>query len=203
VIFPEISMISFKMFMQRLAAAASALVLFGCGGYTSVDLGGSVSGLVTNGLVLANGSDTVAIPSGATSYKFPHQIGTHDAYNVTVQSQPANYTCVVTNTPGVASGLAISYVNVVCAKTTHALSVTVNGLTGSGLVLANGSDQVTVSAGTTSPVTAFFPTAVAETDTYGVVVLTQPTNPAQTCTVQNGTGIMGTSAPTNITVTCQ
>jgi hypothetical protein len=193
-------MTSSKTYFQRLAVCVAIAGLAGCGGYTSVDLGGTVTGLVTDGLVLANGSDTVAVPSGATSYKFPHQIGTHDAYSITVQAQPANYTCGVSSAQGTASGLSIDYANVTCAKTRHILSGTISGLTGSGLVLANGSDQVSVAAGAT---TFTFPTTVAELDTYGIVVLTQPTNPSQTCTVQNGTATMGSSNPTNITVSCQ
>jgi hypothetical protein len=191
-----------KTCIHWLAVCAAIAGLAGCGGYTTVDLGGGVSGLVTDGLVLANGTNTVAVPSGATSYKFPNPIGTHEAYSVTVQSQPANYTCVVTNTPGSASGLPITYVNVICAKTTHPLSVTVSGVVGTGMVLANGSDQVAVTANGTYT----FAGRVAELDTYGVVVLTQPKNTDgtyQTCTVQNGTGKVGTTDPTGITATCQ
>ena len=191
---------SSKTYFQWLTALAVAASLAGCSGYTTIDLGGSVTGLVTDGLVLANGSDTVAIPKNATSYKFPKQIGTHDDYSVTVVSQPAYYTCTVSSTPGRASGLDINYVNVTCSKTTHSLSGTITGLTGTGLVLANGSDQVSVAANATS---FTFPTKVAEQDTYGIVVLTQPTNPTQTCTVQNGTGVVGASDPQGIAVTCQ
>jgi hypothetical protein len=195
-------MIFSKTTIHWLATCAAIAGLAGCGGYTSVDLGGNVSGLVTDGLVLANGTDTVAVAKNATTYKFPNQIGTHDAYAVTVQAQPANYTCVVTNTPGRASGLAITYVDVVCAKTTHPLTVTVSGVTGTGMILANGSDQLPVSAD--GSVT--FLGRVAELDTYGIVVLQQPKKADgtyQTCTVQNGTGTVGTTDPTGIAVTCQ
>lgn len=191
-----------KTHIRRLAMFAAIAGLAACGGYTSVDLGGTVTGLVTDGLVLQNGTNTVAIPSGATSYKFPNQIGTHEAYGVTIKTQPAYYSCVVTNTPGTASGLSITYVNVVCSKTTHPLSVTVSGLVGTGMVLANGFDQLSVTANGTNT----FPTRVAELDTYGVVVLQQPTNTdgtRQTCTVQNGTGKVGTTDPAGIAVTCQ
>jgi len=61
----------------------------------------------------------------------------------------------------------------------------VSGLTGSGLILQdNGGDNLTITAN--GPFT--FKTAIANGNSYSVTVLTQPSNPAQTCTVTNGSG---------------
>src|SRR6267142_6393779 len=66
----------------------------------------------------------------------------------------------------------------------------VTGLAGSGLVLVNnGGDDLTVSAD--GPVT--FGRALAKGAAYLVTVLTQPTNPAQTCVVRAGSGTVTTA----------
>ena len=68
---------------------------------------------------------------------------------------------------------------------TYTLGGTVSGLKGSGLVLQNnGGDSLTISTNSTFT----FATTLANGAGYSVAVLTQPTGPAQTCTVDNGTG---------------
>jgi hypothetical protein len=90
---------------------------------------------------------------------------------------------------------------VTCTIRQRALTATINNLTGSGLVLINGSDKQTIPAGTkTWPMAS-----VNEDGAYGVTVLTQPTG--QTCAVSggssgNGSGIMGATETTTVTVTC-
>ena len=75
------------------------------------------------------------------------------------------------------------------------------GLTDAGagaLVLANGSDTLTVAVdGTFS-----FPTKVPTSTAYDVKVTTQPTNPVQTCTVTGGSGTVANADVTSITVDC-
>ena len=74
----------------------------------------------------------------------------------------------------------------------------VTGLTGTGLVLQdNGGDDLTVSASGTFT----FATTIAANGAYSVTVLTQPTNPTQTCTVANGSGTAAANV-TNVAVTC-
>lgn len=75
----------------------------------------------------------------------------------------------------------------------------VTSLTGSGLVMQlNGADDL--------PVTAFgpftFQSKVATGANYAVTVKSQPMSPAQTCTVMNGSGKMGTANVTNVLVAC-
>lgn len=191
---------SFPPAARLLAAFALVIGLAGlaaCGGYSAVNLGGTVTGLTTSGLVLANGTNTVSIPANATSYTFPTQIGNYASYSVSVQTQPARLTCAVTNPNGTASGVDITYVNVTCTPNTYVLGGTVTGLTGTGLRLTNGSDTLDVAAGSS---TFTFPTKVADGSVYGVAVLAQPTG--QTCTVTNGTAVMGAGDVTSVTVTC-
>jgi hypothetical protein len=75
----------------------------------------------------------------------------------------------------------------------------ISGLTGTGLVLQNnGADSLPVAAAAT---TFTFKTSVASGGKYAVTVLTQPSSPAQTCTVTSGTG-MATGNVASVAVTC-
>ena len=76
---------------------------------------------------------------------------------------------------------------------------TVTGLAGSGLVLQNnGGDDLAVAANGGFA----FPTRLASGAAYDVTVKTQPTNPAQTCTVANGSGTIAATDVSNVAVTC-
>jgi hypothetical protein len=76
---------------------------------------------------------------------------------------------------------------------------TVAGLTGTGLVLVdNTTDSLPVAAGAT---TFTFKTSVATGGTYAVTVQTQPSNPAQTCTVSSGSGTASANV-TSVAVSC-
>jgi hypothetical protein len=64
-------------------------------------LGGTVKGLTTTGLVLANGADTTAVlPAGGADVKFtfPTKVGNTAQYGVTVLTQPTGQTCTVDST---------------------------------------------------------------------------------------------------------
>jgi subtilisin-like proprotein convertase family protein len=74
----------------------------------------------------------------------------------------------------------------------------VTGLSGAGLVLANGGSSLPV--GSNGSFT--FPSALAGGAAYSVSVLAQPAGPAQTCTVSNGSGTMPLSNVTSVSVAC-
>jgi len=79
------------------------------------------------------------------------------------------------------------------------VSAAVSGLAGTGLVLRdNGGDDRAVAVDGAIA----FPTKIASGATYSVTVFTQPTSPAQTCAVTNGSGMMGSSDVTNVAVSC-
>jgi uncharacterized repeat protein (TIGR03803 family) len=81
---------------------------------------------------------------------------------------------------------------------TYAIGGTVSGLSGTGLVLENnGGDNLAVGGNGSFT----FSTAVTAGSTYNVTVLTQPSNPAQTCTVANGSGTANANV-TNVQVSC-
>lgn len=80
------------------------------------------------------------------------------------------------------------------AGSTFTISAKVTGLSGMGLVLANNAtDQLPI---TTNGTYAFKKKVTG----YAVTVVTQPTNPQQTCGVTGGTGTA--TANTTVTVTC-
>lgn len=78
-------------------------------------LGGTITGLSTAGLVLANGSDTVSPAAGAQSFVFPGLIGQGFSYGVTVLAQPAGKACaVLANNSGIMGATNINNVQVSC-----------------------------------------------------------------------------------------
>jgi hypothetical protein len=78
------------------------------------------------------------------------------------------------------------------------ISVTVSGLTGTGLVLENNAtDKLTITANGTFA----FATLVASGGSYAVTVQTQPSNPIQTCAVTTPTG-SNITANVTLTVSC-
>jgi hypothetical protein len=164
---------------------------------TTFTVGGSISGLTTSGLVLANGTDTVSPAANATGFTLPTGVASGGAYTVTIKTQPAGEQCSLTNSTGTIAGANVTNVAVACAALTHTLGGTISGLPSSGLVLANGSDTVSPGAGALS---FTFTQPVAEGGAYAVSVKTQPTG--ATCSVGSGTGTMGMSNVATVAVTC-
>jgi hypothetical protein len=81
----------------------------------SYAIGGAVSGLTVDGLVLINGSnDTVTLSKGSTSYAFLSGVEYGTTYGVTVLTQPAGLRCRVANGAGVMAEAAVTNINVTC-----------------------------------------------------------------------------------------
>ena len=88
--------------------------------------------------------------------------------------------------------------NVPVPPVLYKVAGTTSGLAGFGLVLQNnGGDSLPVDNNGTFT----FATRVVPGSPYGVTVLVQPTTPAQTCTVQNGSGTASADV-TNVAVSC-
>ena len=174
----------------------------GGGGGTTYTVGGMVTGLTGSGLVLQiNSAGDLAVPASG-AFTFVTGLASGVAYAVTVQTQPTNpnQTCVVTNGSGTMGATNVTNVAVTCTNT-FTVGGVVSGLIGSGLVLNTGYwDYSTLNITTNGAFTLL--TDVASGDSYGVVVTTQPTNPAQICLVTNGSGTMGSSNISNVAVIC-
>jgi hypothetical protein len=78
------------------------------------------------------------------------------------------------------------------------ISGDVIGLEGSGLVLSNGSENLPIDGD--GPFE--FPTPLTPGTFYNVTVATPPSNPAQTCSVENGGGQVPTEDVTDVFVDC-
>jgi uncharacterized repeat protein (TIGR03803 family) len=201
----------------RGALLATVLALTACGGggggggtssggagSSTFTLGGTVAGLGSNsGLVLANGSTTLTVPAGATSFTFPNALAAGSTYTVTVESAPNGMTCTVAGGSGTLNA-NVSNVVVTCSTNAYtvggsiALAAGSTGATVTGLVLANGSDTLNVPTGASS---FTMPTPVAYGSSYQVTVKTQPSG--MSCSVSpSAPSTMPASAVTNIVVTC-
>jgi uncharacterized repeat protein (TIGR03803 family) len=189
------------------AVAIAALFLVGCGSGGSgtnpppqtYTVGGTVSGLSGTGLVLQNnGGNNLSISENG-SFTFSTAIAAGGAYSVAVLTQPSNpvQTCTVANGTGIAN-TNVTNVQVSCATTTYTIGGTVWGLSGTGLVLQNnGGNNLSISENGSFT----FSTAIAAGGAYSVAVLTQPSNPVQTCTVANGSGTANANV-TGVLVGC-
>lgn len=82
---------------------------------------------------------------------------------------------------------------------TYTIGGSVAGLAGQGLALRNSNgDSLSVPASGTFTL----PAAVSSGASYSVTVAMQPSAPAQTCVVMNGSGMVGTANVTNVAVIC-
>lgn len=187
-------------FMRPALALALVAGLSACGGKASFTVGGIIDKLAYPGLVLANGSDTVAPAANATTFAFPKSIDYATTYDVTVKTQPAHQTCVILNGKDTAGRLATINIVASCSTNAYTIGGTVTGLTAEGLVLTNGSTGGTVPVPKDSATFTFLSNPVTYGNTFGVTVLTQPAG--LRCSVANGTRTMGDAAVTDIAVSC-
>ncbi|HEY9127666.1 MAG TPA: hypothetical protein VIM62_11100 [Acidobacteriaceae bacterium] len=176
----------------------------GCGGSgksaqtasTTYTIGGTVSGVTGSGLVLQNnGANNLTVAANATSFAFPTPIASGGVYSVTILTQPAGESCIVSNGAGKPSA-NVSNVSVTCAQQ-YTIGGTIQGLTGPGLVLQNNSgDNLGVDADSTS---FTFPTPLVSGSAYSITILTQPAG--EQCAISNGSG-KASATVTNVSILC-
>lgn len=79
-------------------------------------IGGTISGLTADGLVLTNGSGggTYTAASGATSFTMPASVVYGTTYGVTVLTQPTGLFCSVSNGAGTMGDSAVTSIAVTC-----------------------------------------------------------------------------------------
>ena len=82
----------------------------------SYQLGGSISGLSSDGLVLINGADKLTVPAGATSFIMPTKVADGGPYGLIIFSQPAGQQCTMagTTTGLMGSGDNLNAVQITC-----------------------------------------------------------------------------------------
>lgn len=166
-----------------------------------VTLGGTVSGIIGGGLVLADaaGGEVSVLADGA--FLLPNKVTAGAAYAVTVKTQPSGptQTCEIAGGTGVVVGGDVTTVVVSCATNRFAIGGTVSGLGGIGLVLQNkGGNDTAVNANGSMAFSSTVPSGTK----YDITVATQPRHPTQTCTVAGGTGTVGSAAIKSPKITC-
>jgi len=163
-------------------------------------IGGTVTGLAGGGLVLQNnGADDLPISADGT-FAFTIPVASGAMFAVTVASQPSGptQTCEVTGGSGTVGGDNVGSVVINCSTDRFLITGSVSGLIGTVTLQNTGGDNLDVTANGQFA----FPTSVASGATYSVTVLTQPSGPAQTCTVTKGAGTVGGADVTDVQVTC-
>jgi hypothetical protein len=193
--------------LRGIMAAICVTLVAACGGSSGgsapsmYTIGVSVSGLSGSGLVLqlsTGGTLVVAADGNAT---FATAVAAGTSYKVTVKTQPSSptQTCTVANGSGTIGSANVTGIAITCVTASYTVGVTVSGLSGSGLVLQlNGGNNLSITANGN----AAFPAAVSSGATYAVIVKAQPTLPAQTCSVANGSGTISAANVTNVSITC-
>jgi uncharacterized repeat protein (TIGR03803 family) len=180
-----------------MPASNVASVLITCSDQ-SYTVGGTISGLASSGMVLVNGSDTLAVAAGRTSFTLPTVVAYTSAYAVRVQTQPTGLTCSVSNGVGTMGSAAVTNLAVTCSANTYTVSGTLSGLTASGLVLLdNGGDATSLSANATQ---FTMNTGVAYGSAFAITVKTAPTG--LVCSVSSGSATMGAADVTSVSVAC-
>ena len=169
-----------------------------------VNIGGAVSGLVGSGLVLHNGSDSLAIAADG-AFTFPTGIVIGGAYDVTVTTQPSSptQTCAVTHGSGVGAGAHVGNVQVSCLPPTYTVGGTVSGLVPGGQVsLRNASTTEIITLGVNGAYA--FTGRQNNTSAYDVSVWIQPSATNQVCTItnSNGTGSIASANVSNVDISC-
>ncbi|MFN0061753.1 MAG: beta strand repeat-containing protein [Myxococcaceae bacterium] len=163
-------------------------------------VGGSVSGLGSGSAVVLqnNGGNNLNVLANGT-FTFTGALASGLGYSVTVLTQPPGESCVVSNGSGTIAGADITNVSVVCAPIPpQTVGGSVSGLgAGRSVVLQNNGVNNTAVSGN-GPFT--FSAAVASGSMYSVTVRTQPAG--QQCTVSNGSGTVGSTNITDVSVTC-
>jgi large repetitive protein len=168
---------------------------------SSFTVGGAVSGLAGAGLVLRNnGVDDLSVNSNGP-FAFATPLASGQSYNVTIAAQPTSPTqsCIVENGSGVVGGGDVTSVGIRCETAAFTVGGHVSGLHASGLVLQNnGGDNLAIASNGSFSFGSPSPSG----STYNVTVLTQPTNPSQTCVVTNGSGTITNGDVKDVEVDC-
>ncbi len=165
-------------------------------------VGGLLSGMAGEGLVLSLNDNWELSPEGNGDVTFnTAYLVDGSQYDVSVLQNPEgpNQTCTVENGQGVISGADITSVDIRCVTNRYSVGGTLSGLNGSGLILKMGLAQLPLEE---NGAFEFTDDLVEDGRLFEVTVDTQPSDPAQICTVENGGGMIAGSPYTEVTVTC-
>lgn len=195
-----------KSLYQRAGLALMcAATLAACGGSGSgnMTLGGAVVGLTKPDLAVTNGGVTLPIPANTSTFYFTELIAADQPFDIEISHQPTGAKCTIANNKNKANVYTVSQTVITCVTDSYTLGGTVSGLSGTGLIVANGSNNAPVlpPAVANTDVDFSFPLPVADGANYGVTILAQPTG--QTCAVSNPTGVMPAGEYRKLAIVCK
>ncbi len=202
-------------FTQTVAAAWIGIMiggLAGCGDNQNapppraapvipLTIGGTVTGLSGNGLVIQlNGANDQPISANGR-FKFPKALPKGSIYSVTVKAStfsPVKQTCSVSQGSGTVAGMPINNVAVSCTTDSYAIGGTVSGLSGKGLVLQlNGTADLAI-AGNGKFI---FPgMRLPDGSDYNVAIKSAPAK--QACTIKPVSAAFDKDTMNIVSVTC-
>ena len=167
-------------------------------------IGGTISGLDGNGLLLQNNAADNLVATVNGPFTFPTALVDGSDYNVTlfviVQPGAPSQSCTVSNGSGTLAGAEVTNVAVNCVTDQFSVGGTVTGLGGSSLVLQNnGSDDLAIAAN--GPFT--FAAPLDDGSSYTVTVATQPSSSGRFCSVINGSGTLVGANVTSVFIDCE
>lgn len=179
----------------------------GSGSRVTYSVGGTVNGLVTDGLVLElNGADDDPVTAYAQSFEFSEGLANGQAWAVSVKSSPPSQQCTVAApASGTVAGADVTQITINCLQS-FAIGGTTSGLvTGSKTPLqlkytpSNSTQQAQTLSILADGSWAFSPVL---SGTQGMVaVATQPAALDQICLLQNATPGAATSPSVSVPVT--
>jgi hypothetical protein len=168
----------------RLATVAAACALVGACGY---DFGKFASPAAESESDSATGGDgSMPVDSGGGDTSMPSEVGTDTSMSADVAIDTSSGADVVAQDAPEA------------AVTDFTVGGTLSGLVGQGLQLTNSGNMVSPASGDT----AFTFPAQPDGSAYAVAVATQPSMPAQTCAVMNGSGTIAGANVTTVQIAC-
>ena len=170
---------------------------------TTYAIAGVVSGLAAgNELVLQNNSvDDLSITTNGL-FTFATDLDDASSYNITVMTQPSspNQNCIIDNANGNITGANITNISVTCTTNTYTIGGITSGLaSGNEILLHSETGENLILNGNGSFI---FNTALEDGSAYQITILTQPTTPSQTCSIENSSGNLAGINVTNILVIC-
>lgn len=160
-------------------------------------MAGTLEGLSADGLILSNGADLVSPTKESSIFIFPNKLANLVIYEVKVKTHPTNQTCSVQNGFGSVTNQSVTNIKIVCINNPGSLGGKISGLTTNGLILINGSEELTVASGSSS---FQFGSTVPDGAIYSIKVKTQPAG--NSCVLTNFIGVMTSPSVSNVQVTC-